>query len=254
MSVASKPRKGRPTIEGRVIRVAAAISLFSFVREHGVDAEALVAESGLPREAFAHPDNVIPLVALGRLFARAAELTGLPYIGLAVGSRMTFDSLGLVGYLLANADTVGGGLETLTRFLHVNTNAVVPYLLREDTVAVLGYEPFGIGYAGGDQLMSGALAILTNALRKLCGTDFKLRAVTLAYGSPADQRPFRRFFRAPVSFDDARSAIAFDAAWLAWPIAGADPVLRRLIERHIRALKPPHHMPLRIFLFNPRFS
>src|SRR5262249_7550347 len=90
VNLASKPRKGRPPIEGRVIRAAGAIALFSFLRERGIDSDPLVAEIGLPREAFAHPDNFIPLVALGRLFARAAERTGLFDIGLAVGARMTF--------------------------------------------------------------------------------------------------------------------------------------------------------------------
>ena len=232
-------RKGRPRIEGRVIRAAGGIALLAFLRERGVDGDALVAEAGLPKEAFAHPDNVVPLVALGRLFARAAEITGIADIGLAVGSRMAFDALGLVGYMMANAETVGAGVESLRQFLHVNNNAVVPYLLREDGVAVLGYEPFGSGYAGSNHLMFGALAIVTNGLRALCGPAFELRGVSFAYGAPANPRSFRRFFAAPVTFNDMRSAVTFDAAWLACPIADADPALRELIERQVRAMMPP---------------
>lgn len=236
-------KKGRPRLEGRVIRAAGGIALLAFLRERGIDGDALVAEVGLPQEAFAHPDNVVPLIALGRLFARSAELAGVPDIGLAVGSRMTFDALGLVGYMMANAETVGAGLESLRQFLHVNNNAVVPYLLREDGVAVLGYEPFASAYAGSDQLMFGALAIVTNGLRALCGRAFGLRGVSFAYGSPANPRTFRRFFAAPVTFNDTRSAVTFDAAWLDCPIADADPTLRELIERQVRAMGPPGDEP-----------
>lgn len=243
MAPKSKPRKGRPPIDGRVIRAAAGIELLSLLDERGTDTSALIAKTGLPREAFADPDNLIPLVALGSLFADAARLTGLSSVGLAVGSRMGFDGLGLVGYLLANAETLGGGLQMLTRFLQVNTNAVVPYLRREDAVGVVGYEPFGGRTPGDDQMMFGAIAILTNAMRKLCAPGFKLHLVTFAYGAPADHHAFRRFFRAPVAFNGTRNAIAFDAGWLDHPIAGADPTLRRLIERQIRLLKPPRDRP-----------
>jgi hypothetical protein len=139
---------------------------------------------------------------------RGAELTGGSDIGLAAGSRLTFDSLGLVGYLPANAETVGSGLETLARFLHVNNNAAVPYLVGEDGLAALGCEPFGPGYWGIGQLMFGALAILTNALRTICGRDFRLRAVTFVYGAPADRHAFRRFFRAPYPSTTHEAAFA----------------------------------------------
>jgi AraC-like DNA-binding protein len=226
-----------------VIRAAGALALFAFLREHRFDTDALAAEIGLPPEALAHSENFIPVVALGRLFARAAEQTGLSDIGLRVGSRMSFDQLGLVGYLLANAETVEAGLEALIRFLHLNNNAAMPYLLREERLAVLGYEPFGPGYPGGDHLTFGSLAIVTNALRGLCGPEFRLRAVTFAYAAPPDRSAFRRFFGAPVTFDDERSAITFDAAWLARRIPGADATLRRLIERQIRLTRPPRGQP-----------
>jgi AraC-like DNA-binding protein len=238
-----KAPKGRPRLESRVIRAAGAIILLDFLRENGVDGHALLAGAGLPKAALAHPDNVIPLVALGRLVVSAAEATGRADIGLAIGSRVTFGALGMVGYLMANAETVGAGLEALTRYLHVNNNAVVPYLLREGNLVVIGYEPLGTGFAGESQLMFAAMAILTNSLRALCGREFRLRAATFAYGAPSDRRAFNRFFGVPVVFNDIRTAIAFDRVWLPRPISGSDPTLRRLIERQMRAATPPGDRP-----------
>jgi hypothetical protein len=202
-----KAPKGRPRLEGRVIRAAGAIILLDFVRDCGVDGHALLAKAGLPKVAVGHPDNLIPLVALGRFVASAAEATGRADIGLAVGSRVTFGALGMVGYLMANAETVGAGLETLTRYLHVNNNAVVPYLVREGERAVIGYEPLGPGFIGENQLMFAAMAILATSLRALCGREFRLRAATFAYGAPSDRRAFNRFFGVPVAFDKIRTAI-----------------------------------------------
>jgi AraC-like DNA-binding protein len=238
-----KTQKGRPRLEGRVIRAAGAIILVDFLRECGVDGHALVANAGLPKVALRHPDNLIRLVALGRLVVSAAEATGRADIGLAVGSRVTFGALGMVGYLVANAETVGAGLETLTRYLHLNNNAVVPYLAREGERVVVGYEPLGAGFAGESQLMFAAMAILTNSLRALCGREFQLRAAAFAYSAPSDRRAFNRFFGVPVAFNETRTAITFDRAWLPRRISGSDPTLRRVLERQIRAATPPRNQP-----------
>lgn len=234
---------GRPRLDGRVIRAAGAIALLGLLRERGIDGGALVEAVGLPPHALGHPDDMIPLTALGRLLVRGGEAAGIDDIGLAVGSRMTFDALGFVGYMLANAETVGAGLGALARYMHVNNNAAVPFLHREDGLAVFGYEPFSPAYPGSDQIMFGSIAIVTNSMRTLCGPAFRLRGVEFSYGAHGGARSFQRFFGCPLSFNATRNAVLFDAAWLDWPIAQADPTLRSLIERQLRARKPPGEPP-----------
>ncbi|HPL80154.1 MAG TPA: hypothetical protein PKY40_14180, partial [Burkholderiaceae bacterium] len=60
-------RLGRPLISNRVIRVGSAIALPTILRECGIDADALIAQIGLPVAVFDHPDNVIPFAKLGEL-------------------------------------------------------------------------------------------------------------------------------------------------------------------------------------------
>ncbi len=234
---------GRPRIDGRVVRAAAGIALLALLRERGIDGHAIVANVGLPADALSDPDDLIPLTALGRLLVRSGEAAGIADIGLAVGSRMTFDALGLVGYMLANAQSVGAGLRALARYLHVNNNAAIPFLNREEGLAAFGYEPFAPEYPGSDHVMFGAIAIVANSLRALCGPTLRLRGVEFAYGAPANARNFSRFFGCTVSFDATRNAVLFDATWLDWPIAQADPTLRSLIERQLRARMPPGNPP-----------
>jgi len=90
------------------------------------------------------------------------------------------------------------------------------------------------GIPGANQMTFGALAIATNILRSLCGPDFRLRQVTFAFPRPHTTSLFRSFFGAAIRFDAERSAIAFDARWLARPIQTADPYLHSILADDVR--------------------
>ena len=225
---------GSLAVPGYVIRVGGAIALFPLLRENGIDPEALAVEAGLSAEVFANPDNVVPFVALCRLLHLARERTGLCDVGLRACTNTGLASLGLLGYLVANSESVGRGLGALQEFLHVHDGGATTCFVREGDTAVLGYEVLTPGVPGADQLTFGALAIGANVLRSLCGAGFRLREVEFAYRAPADVSLFRRFFGAPVRFDAARSALVFEARWLAAPVAGADAFIRQILVERIR--------------------
>lgn len=235
MDEAPRNHSGRPRIRDYVIRVGAAAALLPVLREAGVDPEPLLCEAGLPPRAFDHSDNVVPFVALCRAAHLAAERTGQADIGLRAGMRADLKALGVLGYFIANADSVGHGLQALREFLHVHDQGAAVTLGEEDGIASLGYEVLDPGIVGADQMTFGALAIAANLLRTLCGPRFELRAVTFACHGPGDAALFRSFFRSPLRFDGERSAVAFDASWLHQPIEGADRYMRELLIPRLMA-------------------
>ncbi len=219
---------------GQVIRVGGAAALLPLLVERGIDPDALAAEAGLSAAVFADPDNVVPFAALCRLTRLAAERAALPDIGLRACVNTGLASLGTLGYLVANSETVGRGLAALEAYLYVHDQGATPVIARDGDTAYLGYEVLAPGIPGADQVTFGALAIATNILRKLCGTGFRLQEVAIAYRAPADTSLFRSFFDAPVRFDAERSALAFDTRWLAMPIPTADPYLRTILVERIQ--------------------
>jgi AraC-like DNA-binding protein len=84
-----------------------------------------------------------------------------------------------------------------------------------------------------DQILDGAIACAVNAVRALLGKEWNPTEVLLPRSSPADPEPFRRHFRAPVRFNQEVAAIVFPARELASRIAGADPLLRTMLEEQI---------------------
>ena len=234
MGNSTSSRRGRPPISNQVIRVGGAIALPSIVREHGIDADALIAEVGLQAAVFDHPDNVIPFAKLGELGHLAAERTGLSDLGLRACMQTGLVMLGTVGYLVDNSATVGAGLACLQSYLHLHDEGAAPYFQQEGSLAVLGYDVLEPELLGAEQIVFGALAIAANLLREICGVGFALREVSFAYRAPSDTSAFVVHFAAPVRFDADRNAVVFDATFLKHPIAGANPLLRDFLASQLR--------------------
>lgn len=218
----------------KVIRVGGAIGLLPILAEQGVDAEALAAEAGLSAAIFANPDNVVPFALLCRLLNLAEARTKLSDIGLRACLNTGLASLGKLGYLAANCATVERGLAALEAYLQLHDRGAVPVICCEDDTAYLGYEVLVPGIPGADQMTFGALAIAANILRGLCGPEFRLRQVSFVFPRPHSTALFRSFFDAPLHFDAARNALAFDARWFARPIQSADAYLHAMLADDVR--------------------
>jgi len=229
-----RDRQLRTVFSEKVIRVGGAVALLPLLLEHGVDPDALATEAGLSAAVFANPDNVVPFAALCRLLKLAEDRTRLPDIGLRSCVSTGFASLGKLGYLVANCATVERGLAALEAYLQVHDRGAVPVISCEGDTAYAGYEILVSGLPGANQMTFGAMAIATNILRSLCGPDFRLLQVTFAFPRPHNTSLFRSFFDAPIRFDAERSAIAFDARWLARPIQTADPCLHAMLAEDVR--------------------
>ena len=207
------------------------------LREFGLDPDPIIKAAGLDPRLFEDGTSVIPHRALGRLCALSVARTQCRHFGLLVGQRATILSLGLVGRLMLHSETLGAALRSLVADLSVQDRVVVPTLDVEGDTAVLSYAVYQPGMESADQITDGAIACTVNAIRALLGADWAPMEVLLPRGQPADTEPYRRHFRAPVRFDQEMAALVFPSRCLELRIAGADPLLRAMLEERIKQLK-----------------
>jgi AraC-like DNA-binding protein len=88
-----------------------------------------------------------------------------------------------------------------------------------------------------DQIADAAMAVAANALRTLCGSEWSPTEVLVPRMTPADPEPYRRHFRAPVRFNRESATLVFPADDLKRRVAGADPLLRAVLEDRLRQLR-----------------
>ena len=104
-------------------------------------------------------------------------------------------------------------------------------------MVALGYAIYEQGVESPEQISDAAMAVATNVLRALCGPDWVPEEVLLPRRLPADPGPYRRFFKAPVRFDQETAALVFPTRWLDHRIADANPIFRQVFEAHVRELE-----------------
>ncbi|GEP06793.1 AraC family transcriptional regulator [Methylobacterium oxalidis] len=222
------------------IQLGVAREVAPLLRHLGADPDPVIRAAGLDLAMLTDPDAIIPLGAFCELIIRSGACTGCPHFGLLLGQRVRLSSLGLVGSLMLNCETVGDALRTLVRHVDMHCVGATTALIVKEGTAVWNcvvYEP-GIDCA--DQIADAAAAAGTNVLRALCGADWSPTEVLLPRSVPADELTYRQLFGAPVRFNREVASLVFPAFQLDHPIPGADPALlqtlrERLAEQSRRA-------------------
>ncbi len=174
------------------------------------------------------------------MLAHCVARTGCRHLGLLVGEQGGLHSLGLVGLLVKFSPDVETALRSLVRYLHLHVRGAVTTLAVEGELAELRYDIYQPRVEATDQVGDGAVALMTNIMRALCGPRWKPVELRFAHRRPDDVGPFRRIFRAPLRFDAEHNAVAFSADWLDRPVSGAEPELRRLLQQQIDLLDARH--------------
>jgi len=221
------------------LRIGATLALPAVLRDLGANPTELLAEVGIALSLFDNPDNRISYAARNHLIAHCASRTGCQHLGLLVGQQAGLHSLGLVGLLVKYSPDVGTALRDLVRFLHLHVRGARTNLETDGDSAILSYDIYQPGAEATDQIGDGAVAVMFNSMRSLCGPGWNASEIRFAHSKPDDVRPFRSFFRAPLVFDTEQNAVVFAADWLNYRLteAESDPELRSLLLKEIDALE-----------------
>ena len=232
-----KRSRAEPIHLESVVRIGTLMALPAVLRSLGANPVEVLAEVGYDLTLFDDPDNRITYTARNHLFAHCVTRTSCQHLGLLIGRQTGLDSLGMVGLLVKYSPDVGTALRNLVRCLHLHVRGAVTSLETDGDTASLSYEIYQPGVEATTQIGDGAVAIMYNIMRTLCGPDWKPAEVRFAHRKPDDVRPFRQFFRSSLRFDTEQNAVVFAADWLDLRLTEADPELRRLLQQQIDVLE-----------------
>jgi AraC-like DNA-binding protein len=214
------------------LRAEPAMGIPSLLREFGVDPQGVLRSVGLAPDALDDPEQRLPYATIGRLVQACVDASGCPHFGLLLGQRSGGAVLGLAGHLALHARTVRAGLRAMIVYFYLHDRGAALVLApRGDSAVELAYVMHRGGIPGSAQIADAAMAIGVQLLRRMCGPRWRPAEVTLAHQRPRDVAPYRQCFGAPPRFDNARTAIVFDARWLDEPVARGDAAAFAELER-----------------------
>lgn len=227
----------QPANSGAMVRIGPILALPSVLRNLGADPKEVLAEAGFDLALFDDPDNPISVAARGHMLAHCAARIGCPHLGLLMVKQAGLNALGLVGMLVKYSPDVGTALRGLVKFLHLQVCDAETRLETAGQLAILSYGTLQPGIEAATQIADGAIGIMYNIMRSLCGPGWKPKEVRFTHGKPDDVLPYRNFFHAPLVFDSDQNAVVFAGDWLSRPLCLADPDLHRLLLKQIAAIE-----------------
>lgn len=202
-------------------------SLVATLTDFGLEASRLTAGLGLSMEDLADPACRVSFRQGREAVLRAMKMAKGKALGLETGIREKITSVGLVGYAMLTANTVGDAVK-LGLDLQKDTGSMLEFDTRVSpegvvvTAASRFHDPDIYVF-----LVEEAFASFMGIATGLVGEGFKPYRVDLAYPAPAHADVYQRVFGCPVRFGQIENAFVYDPAWYKRPLVTADPFSHR---------------------------
>lgn len=193
--------------------------------------DALV-ETGLKLEQLRDIDGTVAEGDYDRVFANCARLVKDDHFGLHLGQKLTLQQLGVIGYLMMNAETFAAALGAYQRFQKSLGESIVLSWSTQGSVARITCESFG-GELSGQHRIESFLAAIRAAGFELTGKELKLKSWGITYPARSNSAPYVEIMgsvpeRSPQNF------IEFPKEYLDLRIINSSPELTPIFEGQLQ--------------------
>ena len=219
------------------IRAGLLVGLQPAVEALGGDIDQVMELAQVPTDVLANPEHYIPYRSYLRVLAAAAHHTRCPQLGLQMSRNLGADNMGVTGFVMTQAVSVGSAWASLQRFYHVHDTYGAVLLTENEGLACVRYEIPRAGLPGEQQSLDVAAGVATNIHRMLCGHHARLVSVHFPYSAPLDLSPYEPLSSDEILFDQPGFAIFFPAQLLQHPVASANPEMKMFLETYLESLE-----------------
>lgn len=196
----------------------------------------VLAAASIPEHLLAEDGARVPAQAFSALWLAVSEALDDEFFGLD-RRAMKVGSFALLCQAALAADTLGGALRVLLRGLRTALDDVEGRLVLPEGTAAAGAAAAEVQVvnriaAEGDRLFADEtfLVLVHGIVSWLAAARWPLSAVAFQQQRPGHADEHRRMFGAPVVYGEPRTALRFDAAWLARPVAQQPAALRSFLR------------------------
>lgn len=227
----SRPAPAPPQVRALAARTHLAVlqCLPTLLESFGVACEPILRTAGLSRADLQSPERSAPFADLDRVIGHCVRETGCAHFGLLMGQHINLQTFGVAGRLARHAPSVGAALQDLAAYFVLHDNGGSINLSIHEGSVTFSYGVHVSGLRNANQVYDLAVAAMVNVMRQFCGPAWRPEVVLLPRRRPANIRPYREYFLAPLRFDSILAAIAFPEHCLNQPVTDADPLLRTLL-------------------------
>lgn len=231
------PSAPPPTGDTGVIRAASLRGFVPLVGQLGGDAHALLERFGIPVEALARDDGLIPITAHDLMLDAAAAELGCPDLGLRLAEEQDLSILGPLAVAIESSSSVAEALALASKFLFVHSPAL-HIGVEEDprgaaAVVAITYRKSLRESPYSPQATELGIALLHRISITLLGESTGLRSVGVAHAPLSPVGRYTDHFGVDVRFNATVSALRVDRHVLDTSFAEADETIRQIALAHL---------------------
>jgi hypothetical protein len=184
---------GLPTASGGLSRLAA-----HRVRDAGFNLEQLLSRAGLTLDQIDDSEQRVDASSQIAFLEVAAKALNDPLLGFALAEKFDCRDLGLLYYVMASCDTLGGALSRASRYSRI-TNEAILLEYREALEPALRLSYTGIPRHSDRQQIEFCIVAMVRVSRLLSGRQFVPVRLSLMHARADDISKFARFLETRLS-------------------------------------------------------
>ena len=213
----------------------ALINIDKALEKFGIDAGAELDKLGFRPGDFSDSGLRVPAQRIAEVLLHAVAISGCEYFVLELVKEQTQAINGYFGMLLRTAPTLGDAALISARELYILQKGVKWTFRRESKHAHLSLA-WNARHLDPDYrwiVVELGIAQGWFVMRGQTSRPVQLESVQFVRNAPANVRPYRQFFKAPVQFNCDVDQLNFPASQLDVPMSKADPYLHQAIRKLI---------------------
>lgn len=236
-----QPHTAHPgAINPPVISARFLVPVFRYLhRHHPQEARRYLQKHQLDENQFESEDT-ITMACFQTILEDAARDCGDPNIGLHIYEALDFNNLGILGYALTSADTVGSALALHFRYYHLYQSAVeLSCEIHGDRVHQ-SYRILapGLEYSRQDSEIS--MMYTVYLIQRLAKADWHPQEAHFQHAEPDDISEHQRLLCQKIYFNQPTNRLVFDKRTLELPITNANAHLSNTMEEALRRIDRLH--------------
>ena len=214
-----------PTASGGLSRLAA-----DRLRRAGIGLEPLLTRAGLTINQLENPEQRIDAHNQIAFLEIAAEALNDHFLGFSLAEEFDCRDLGLLYYVMASSETLGGALKRACRYSRVTNEAIVlQYRDALEPTLYLNYS--GIPRHADRQQIEFSILAMVRVSRLLSGRQLLPKQVNIMHVRSEGLSKFARFLGKDIEFGGDADAIIFPAGSAEWALVDAEPRLNKILVK-----------------------
>jgi len=201
----------------------------------GGDPTQLMQRAGVNSAALEVEGTYLHYYSYLRLLALAAQELQCPHFGLEMTRSASAETLGITGFIMPQAPTVGGAWETLSRVYRAHdTLGTVSSHISGSRVS-MSYALPATPNPGRRQAFDAAAGISCNIMRQLCGPEWRPLELAFPFSEPVDLSVYDHLQAGGLQFGHHRYELFYDPEWNSHRISYGIPEMHSVLSDYVHS-------------------